>query len=118
MESVGFPMDIRSLRRLPFASLARVLDPQRPGRHKGVIGKNTRVSGYMLETALTRRFLEMAALILSCGAPKGISPAPRLRSALPFQEITLAFVPFETRFSISAYDSCGSVAITRRRASG
>ena len=64
------------------------------------------------------RFLEMAALIISGGAPKGISPAPPLRSALPFQEITLAFVPFKTQFSISAYDSCGSVAITRRRASG
>jgi hypothetical protein len=43
----------------------------------------------------------MAAFILSCGAPKGISPAPRLRPALPFQEITPAFVSFETLLGIS-----------------
>ncbi|MDB4537798.1 phosphoglucosamine mutase, partial [Akkermansiaceae bacterium] len=34
-------------------AVARVLNAQQPGRHKVVIGKDTRVSGYMLETALT-----------------------------------------------------------------
>ena len=34
-------------------AVARVLNAGRPGKHKVVIGKDTRVSGYMLETALT-----------------------------------------------------------------
>ena len=46
------------------------------------------------------RFLEMAALILRGGAPKDISPEPRLRPALPFQEVTPAFVSFETLLGI------------------
>ena len=42
----------------------------------------------------------MGALILSGGAPKGISLAPRLRPALTFQEITPAFVSFKTLLGI------------------
>ena len=42
----------------------------------------------------------MAALILSGGAAKGISPEPRLRPALPCQKITPAFVFFETLLGI------------------
>ena len=34
-------------------AIARVLESQQPGRHKVVIGKDTRISGYMLENALT-----------------------------------------------------------------
>jgi len=38
----------------------------------------------------------MAALFLGRGAPKGISPAPLARHALPFQKIVPAFASFET----------------------
>ncbi|MDA8976949.1 hypothetical protein N9F58_00275 [Akkermansiaceae bacterium] len=42
----------------------------------------------------------MAALILSGGAAKGISPEPPLRPAWPYQKITPAFVFFETLLGI------------------
>jgi hypothetical protein len=42
----------------------------------------------------------MAALILSGGAAKGISSEPPLRPAWPSQEITPAFVFFETLLGI------------------
>ena len=41
-----------------------------------------------------------SSVISSCGALKGISLAPRLRPVLPFQEITPAFVSFETLLSL------------------
>ncbi len=48
-------------------AVARVLDAQRPGRHKVVIGKDTRVSGYMLETALTSGLVSEGARVLLTG---------------------------------------------------
>ncbi|MDB4321357.1 phosphoglucosamine mutase, partial [Akkermansiaceae bacterium] len=48
-------------------AVARVLKAQRPGRHKVVIGKDTRVSGYMLETALTSGLVSEGARVLLTG---------------------------------------------------
>ncbi|MEN8694681.1 MAG: phosphoglucosamine mutase [Akkermansiaceae bacterium] len=51
-------------------AVARVLKAQHQGRHKVVIGKDTRVSGYMLETALTAGLVSEGARVLLTG------PAP------------------------------------------
>lgn len=51
-------------------AVARVLGAHRPGRHKVVIGKDTRVSGYMLETALTSGLVSEGARVMLTG------PAP------------------------------------------
>lgn len=51
-------------------AVARVLKAQQQGRHKVVIGKDTRVSGYMLETALTAGLVSEGARVLLTG------PAP------------------------------------------
>ena len=51
-------------------AVARVLKAQHQGRHKVVIGKDTRVSGYMLETALTAGLVSEGACVLLTG------PAP------------------------------------------
>jgi len=51
-------------------AVARVLNAGRPGKHKVVIGKDTRVSGYMLETALTSGLVSEGARVLLTG------PAP------------------------------------------
>lgn len=48
-------------------AIARVLIAQRRGRHKVVIGKDTRVSGYMLETALTSGLVSEGARVLLTG---------------------------------------------------
>ena len=48
-------------------AIARALDAQHPGRHKVVIGKDTRVSGYMLETALTSGLVSEGARVLLTG---------------------------------------------------
>ena len=48
-------------------AVARVLKAQRKGRHKVVIGKDTRVSGYMLETALTSGLVSEGARVLLTG---------------------------------------------------
>lgn len=48
-------------------AIARVLNAQRQGRHKVVIGKDTRLSGYMLETALTSGLVSEGARVLLTG---------------------------------------------------
>ena len=48
-------------------AVARVLRAQYKGRHKVVIGKDTRVSGYMLETALTSGLVSEGARVLLTG---------------------------------------------------
>ena len=48
-------------------AIARVLDSQQPGRHKVVIGKDTRISGYMLESALTSGLVSEGARVLLTG---------------------------------------------------
>ncbi|YCM43057.1 phosphoglucosamine mutase [Verrucomicrobiaceae bacterium 227] len=48
-------------------AVARVLKARIPGRHKVVIGKDTRVSGYMLETALTSGLVSEGARVLLTG---------------------------------------------------
>jgi len=48
-------------------AVARILKAQRSGRHKVVIGKDTRVSGYMLETALTSGLVSEGARVLLTG---------------------------------------------------
>lgn len=48
-------------------AIARVLNAQREGRHKVVIGKDTRISGYMLETALTSGLVSEGASVLLTG---------------------------------------------------
>lgn len=48
-------------------AIARVLIAQRRGRHKVVIGKDTRISGYMLETALTSGLVSEGATVLLTG---------------------------------------------------
>jgi hypothetical protein len=58
----------------------------------------------------------MAALIISSGAPKGISPAPRLRPAFPFQEITPVFGSFETLLGIRSADGRKQRHPTSKRA--
>lgn len=51
-------------------AVARVLEAAHPGKHKVVIGKDTRISGYMLETALTSGLVSEGARVLLTG------PAP------------------------------------------
>ncbi len=51
-------------------AVARVLDAQQAGKHKVVIGKDTRISGYMLETAITSGLVAEGATVLLTG------PAP------------------------------------------
>jgi len=48
-------------------AVARALKAGRPGKHKVVIGKDTRVSGYMLETALTSGLVSEGARVLLTG---------------------------------------------------
>lgn len=48
-------------------AVARVLKAQHLGRHKVVIGKDTRVSGYMLENALTSGLVSEGACVLLTG---------------------------------------------------
>lgn len=48
-------------------AIARALDSQVPGQHKVVIGKDTRISGYMLETALTSGLVSEGARVLLTG---------------------------------------------------
>ena len=48
-------------------AIARVLESQQPGRHKVVIGKDTRISGYMLENALTSGLVSEGARVLLTG---------------------------------------------------
>ncbi|WP_411846022.1 phosphoglucosamine mutase [Roseibacillus persicicus] len=48
-------------------AIARSLEAQLPGRHKVVIGKDTRISGYMLETALTSGLVSEGARVLLTG---------------------------------------------------
>ncbi|MBK1834273.1 phosphoglucosamine mutase [Roseibacillus ishigakijimensis] len=48
-------------------AIARALEAQKPGRHKVVIGKDTRISGYMLETALTSGLVSEGARVLLTG---------------------------------------------------
>lgn len=48
-------------------AVARVLKARVSGRHKVVIGKDTRVSGYMLETALTSGLVSEGARVLLTG---------------------------------------------------
>ncbi|MGE9266481.1 MAG: phosphoglucosamine mutase [Verrucomicrobiales bacterium] len=48
-------------------AVARVLEARLPGRQKVVIGKDTRLSGYMLETALTSGLVSEGARVLLTG---------------------------------------------------
>jgi len=48
-------------------AVARVLNAAKGGRHKVVIGKDTRISGYMLETALTSGLVSEGARVLLTG---------------------------------------------------
>ena len=48
-------------------AVARVLHTSHPGRRKVVIGKDTRLSGYMLETALTSGLVSEGARVLLTG---------------------------------------------------
>ena len=48
-------------------AIARALEAQQPGRHKVVIGKDTRISGYMLENALTSGLVSEGARVLLTG---------------------------------------------------
>ena len=48
-------------------AVARALDAGKGGRHKVVIGKDTRISGYMLETALTSGLVSEGARVLLTG---------------------------------------------------
>ena len=48
-------------------AVARVLSAGRPGRQKVVIGKDTRLSGYMLETAITSGLVSEGARVLLTG---------------------------------------------------
>lgn len=48
-------------------AVARALDAQKPGKHKVVIGKDTRISGYMLETALTSGLVSEGARVFLTG---------------------------------------------------
>ena len=48
-------------------AVARALEAARPGKHKVVIGKDTRVSGSMLETALTSGLVSEGATVLLTG---------------------------------------------------
>lgn len=48
-------------------AVARVLNQQNPGRQKVVIGKDTRLSGYMLETALTAGLVSEGCRVLLTG---------------------------------------------------
>ncbi|NNM30752.1 MAG: phosphoglucosamine mutase [Akkermansiaceae bacterium] len=48
-------------------AVARALEATRSGKHKVVIGKDTRVSGYMLETALTSGLVSEGARVLLTG---------------------------------------------------
>ena len=48
-------------------AVARVLKAARPGKQKVVIGKDTRISGYMLETALTSGLVSEGARVLLTG---------------------------------------------------
>lgn len=62
----GYPITPEVALRIGRA-VARVLKAQIPGRHKVVIGKDTRVSGYMLETALTSGLVSEGARVLLTG---------------------------------------------------
>jgi len=48
-------------------AVARALDAAKGGKHKVVIGKDTRISGYMLETALTSGLVSEGARVLLTG---------------------------------------------------
>ncbi len=48
-------------------AIARCLNAHEKGRHKVVIGKDTRISGYMLETALTSGLVSEGARVLLTG---------------------------------------------------
>ena len=48
-------------------AVARVLNAQMPGKHKVVIGKDTRLSGYMLENAITAGLVSEGARVLLTG---------------------------------------------------
>ena len=48
-------------------AVARVLNAQMPGQHKVVIGKDTRLSGYMLENAITAGLVSEGARVLLTG---------------------------------------------------
>lgn len=48
-------------------AVARVLSAQTPGKHKVVIGKDTRLSGYMLENSITAGLVSEGAQVLLTG---------------------------------------------------
>jgi phosphoglucosamine mutase len=48
-------------------AVARALKAGKSGKHKVVIGKDTRISGYMLETALTSGLVSEGAMVLLTG---------------------------------------------------
>ena len=48
-------------------AIARILPAQDPGKHRVVIGKDTRVSGQMLESALTAGLMSEGATVLLAG---------------------------------------------------
>jgi phosphoglucosamine mutase len=48
-------------------AVARVLQAKMPGKHKVVIGKDTRLSGYMLENAITAGLVSEGATVLLTG---------------------------------------------------
>ena len=54
-------------------AIARLLSAQEPGKHRVVIGKDTRVSGQMLESALTAGLMSEGATVLvgGCVADSG-----------------------------------------------
>src|SRR5437867_12837388 len=48
-------------------AVANVFKKDHPGRHEIVVGKDTRLSGYMLETAITAGVLSMGVDVLLIG---------------------------------------------------
>src|ERR1035437_3176435 len=66
------------------------------GRHKIVIGKDTRLSGYMLENAISSGILSMGVDVLLIGAlpPPGLAYAPRSLRADPGIVITASHNPY------------------------
>ncbi|MDB2673898.1 hypothetical protein N9Y81_02995 [Akkermansiaceae bacterium] len=62
-------------------AVARVLRAKDKGRHKVVIGKDTRVSGYMLETALTSGLVSEGARVLLTG-PVPTPAVPHLTKSM------------------------------------
>lgn len=60
------PLDPETIVRLGQA-IARLFLAKKPGKHRILVGKDTRLSGYMIENALTAGITSMGADVLLCG---------------------------------------------------